>query len=201
MSRARGRRLRRTIAALLVLAPLALAAAETTPRPDPRRARVQATLAFACKWWTQAQMEGLDPDAPPPKEAEVRIRRWEYSDPVGVPHPDVVDVLLSVRNGGARPLPRVRVELVAEWKVGPLREPRRAVWTDRTVLPASPALSLEPGGTGAVRVPIDLKARMDALHAQERWPHRLRVTATLREGIGAAALARAVAELPIVAGD
>src|SRR5262245_8658291 len=61
---------------------------------------LRADVAFACLWWSEAQMEGLNPNAPPPKRTEVRITKWEYSDPVGVPHPDVVDVVVILANGG-----------------------------------------------------------------------------------------------------
>ena len=41
-------------------------------------------------------MEGLNPNKPPPKETVVRIEKWEYSDPIAVPHPDNVSLIVNV---------------------------------------------------------------------------------------------------------
>ena len=45
---------------------------------------------YECLWWSESQMEGLDPNRPPNKETVTVIDRWEYSDPIAVPHPDII---------------------------------------------------------------------------------------------------------------
>src|SRR6266568_1294352 len=46
---------------------------------------------FEAIWWSPQQMENLDPSNPPPKNTRVTLSNWEYSGPVGGPHPDTVD--------------------------------------------------------------------------------------------------------------
>jgi hypothetical protein len=50
-------------------------------------------------------------------------------------------------------------------------------------------------------VPVDLKAIMDRLEREQRWPHALRVTVTVDEVGGRPAIARAQVEFPIRRGD
>lgn len=42
----------------------------------------------------------MDMDNPPPKKTGVRIEKWEYSDPGGVPHPDKVEILAKIESDG-----------------------------------------------------------------------------------------------------
>jgi len=64
------------------------------------RAAAGLDAYYECYWWSQSQMVGLDPNNPPPKETRTRIERWEYSDPIGVPSPD--EVILVIRFGQSR---------------------------------------------------------------------------------------------------
>lgn len=51
---------------------------------------------FECLWWSENQMAGLNPNNPPPKTTPTRLEKWEYSDPIGVPHPDDVTLVLNL---------------------------------------------------------------------------------------------------------
>jgi hypothetical protein len=151
---------------------------------------VTAQIEFACVWWSEAQMNGLNPNSPPPKRTEVRIKQWEYSDPVGVPHPDVVDAVLLL--GGA--WAGAEVEFTLQWKIGRYGKPGIAVWG-----PVKPVRTMAEAQE--VRLPVDLKAMMDALDKQNRWPFALRVSAVVKRQGTAAPLAQAMAEFPIRQGD
>ncbi|MEP7361677.1 MAG: hypothetical protein ABI972_00340 [Acidobacteriota bacterium] len=151
-------------------------------------------LEFRCLWWSEGQMAGLNPNSPPAKTTEVRIQQWEYSDPVGVPHPDVVDAVLLLPEAGAGGLAGVEVEFTVQWKIGRYGKRGTAVWG-----PIQPARKMAAGME--VRLPVNLKAKMDALDKQNRWPFALRVTAVVQRTGAAAPLGRARAEFPIRQGD
>ena len=53
-------------------------------------------VSFHCLWWSAAQMHNLDIEKPPPKETDVELKKWEYSDPVGVPNPDEITLVAEV---------------------------------------------------------------------------------------------------------
>ena len=153
---------------------------------------VAGRIEFACLWWSEAQMNGLNPNAPPPKTTEVRIKQWEYSDPVGVPHPDTVDAVLLLTGG--EKLAGLEVEISTQWKIGRYGKPGSAVWGPvKQVRKAAAAREM--------RLPVDLKAMMDTLEKHERWPYGLRVVATLRRGSADEIVALIKAELPIRMGD
>src|SRR5215472_4906630 len=89
------------ISAVVVLAfvQISLTACSVPEHREPAAASLQADVSFTCLWWSEAQMEGLNPNSPPPKNTEVKLAKWEYSDPVGVPHPDTIDVVVTLRTG------------------------------------------------------------------------------------------------------
>ena len=60
----------------------------------PADAATSVEASYECLWWAPAQMVDLDPNKPPPKATPTALTRWEYSDPVGVPHPDVVTLVV-----------------------------------------------------------------------------------------------------------
>jgi hypothetical protein len=66
-------------------------------------------------------MNGMDPNNPPPKQTHIVLKRWEYSDPIGVPHPDSVDLAIEVRNGDGTALDGAVVDVEAQWLEGPQR--------------------------------------------------------------------------------
>ncbi len=90
---------------IIVLAAFIAGLAGCAPQPQ-----VHETLRFECLWWSPQQIATLDPNRPPPKTTRVTISRWEYSDPIGVPHPATVDVVLHVD----RPLGRAP-QLAVSW--------------------------------------------------------------------------------------
>lgn len=87
-----------------------------------------ANASFHCLWWSEAEMENLDPNSPPPKRTDVMIKKWEYSDPVGIPHPDVVDLVMEIRNKGQSQSPQLVADISGQWRIGPIASQRKAVW-------------------------------------------------------------------------
>src|SRR5438874_12821838 len=75
------------------LSGIALLALAQAAAPGPT-----LTAHFECLWWSEAQMAQFDPNHPPAKATRVALKIWEYSDPVGVPHPDVVELVAEIRN-------------------------------------------------------------------------------------------------------
>lgn len=65
---------------------------------------------YECVWWSADQMQDFDPNNPPLKSTRIQIKRWEYSDPVGVPHPDVVTLVVQVAT-----LDATKVEVRTQW--------------------------------------------------------------------------------------
>jgi hypothetical protein len=180
---------------------LLLAAASLSAQYCGGASGLEAGVSFVCKWWSEAQMEGLNPNAPPPKNTEVKLTKWEYTDPIGTPHPDVVDAVVALKNIGTQPMSGLDVEIAGQWRVGPLQSAARAVWGTRAVLRNISGVTVRPGATESLRVPVDLKAKMDPLFKQGRWPHSLRITVTVRQPGAAAPLVRTQADLPIKPGD
>jgi hypothetical protein len=162
---------------------------------------LHADLSFVCKWWSEAQMEGLNPNAPPPKNTEVRIAKWGYSDPIGVPHPDVVDVVLALKNDGSQAMSGLEIEFTIQWRIGPLRTAARAVWADRAVLKKFQEISVGSAATQTFRIPVDLKTKMDTLYKQAKWPHTLRITATVQQPGAITPVARSQTDLAIRPAD
>lgn len=188
--------------ALLAFAALVLEACSPVPRPAASAApALRADVAFACLWWSEAQMEGLNPNAPPPKNTEVKLTKWEYSDPVGVPHPDTLDVVVTLANSGGQTLSNLEVEVAGEWKDGPLRDAASAAWSQPVLLQRFQGVSVGPSGPQTLRVRVELKAMMESLTKQREWPYGLRATVTVRVARSTQPMAQATAELPIRPGD
>ncbi|MCC6365384.1 MAG: hypothetical protein IT165_17865 [Bryobacterales bacterium] len=180
---------------LRVLAAAMIMAASAAGGDGP----VAVKTSFRCLWWSEQQMNGLDPDNPPEKGTEMELRKWEYSDPVGVPHPDVVDVTLEMTNIGARKA--VLVETSVRWRIGPVDESRDAVWSAWAPLGKAEVGAVDFGEGRKVRVPVDLAAKMQALAPLRRWPFALEVQYNVREAGRMRLLAAGTALLPIHAGD
>ena len=188
-------------AALASVALLGAVLATTLPSRAASAPALRADIAFTCLWWSEAQMEGLNPNAPPPKNTEVKLTKWEYSDPVGVPHPEVIDVVVTLTNTGSEAVSNVDVEVAGQWKTGPLRDAGRSRWTDRVVLKKFEGMAARPSAPQTLRVPVDLKAMMDSLGKHQKWPYTLRATVVVRAPGGTQPLAQSRAELPIRPGD
>jgi len=165
-------------------------------------ARLGVEVRFTSMWWSQAQMEGLNPNDPPPKNTEVELTRWEYSDPIGVPHPDVVNVVVTLKNRGQRPMSDLTITTEGEWKAGSLEDEASAKWEEEFVLgKADERVQLAAGAQYITRTPVNLKQMMDTLEGQDRWPYALRVTVTVRQQGAKQTLARTQVELPIRPGN
>jgi hypothetical protein len=149
------------------------------------------SLQFSCLWWGPDQM-GIDPNDAPPKTTETVIEKWEYSDPVGVPHPDSVMVMGSGEAFGYLVVER-------RFKEGPLAKSKLAKWEKWEPLTTTDGFKL----TGKTKLAeVDVKQRMDALFAKDRWPHALEVRVSLyADKTKAKKLLSESKTLPIIPGD
>ena len=158
-------------------------------------------VQFTAMWWSEAQMEGLDPNDPPPKNTEVELTRWEYTDPVGVPHPDIVNILVTVENRGTKPVSDLTVTSEGEWKIGPLEDESHGRWGETVILGKADRLQVPAASTRTIRVPVNLKQMMDALRPQDQWPYVLRVDVSVEQPGVAESLAMAQIDFPIRPGN
>lgn len=159
-------------------------------------------IDFRALWWSEAQMEGLDPNAPPPKTTEVVLQKWEYSDPVGVPHPDVVDIVVHIRNRGEALAAQQRGEITVQWKEGPRTKFERAAWRAPQPQLTFPIEGLAAGQTVERRIRVDLARKMADLSKQRQWPWALKATVRIVSAppdTTGAPFAEAV--LPVTPGD
>lgn len=161
---------------------------------------ISTRVSFRCLWWSAEQMIGLNPNAPPPKTMDVPIQKWEYSDPIGVPHPDVVDLVIEVRNESA-----VAADLVAEakarWRIGPFSDEGRAEWGEEAPLRREGPFDLGPHQSRTIRIPIDLAGKMTKLQSTAAWPYALRVDVAIAQVGSGGVVGSAGSELPILRGD
>lgn len=154
-------------------------------------------LKFQCLWWSPVQMEGMNPDAPPPKNTPTEISKWEYSDPVGVPHPDQVDLIGENKGGGAEEAYAV---VERRWKVGPLKNRKKAIW-ERWELSTSSSIKLPVKGDFKIGT-VDIKGKMEPLFAKDRWPFELEMRVTLySDHTKKKTLSVLKANLPLAPGD
>jgi hypothetical protein len=146
-------------------------------------------------------MERVDPNSPPPKTTEVTIHKWEYTDPVGVPHPDSVDVVVELKNAGAASVTGVVAEIAGQWRIGPMKSRAKAVWSGLKPLQTWQSLTLTPGKPTVLRVPVDLATHISELEKKGSWPWVFRALLTIRAvGVDKPLLTREV-DLPIRPGD
>lgn len=184
---------------LLVLVAL-LAACSGREAPSVPEDAIALAAEFQARWWSPAQMEGLDPDDPPPKETVVVLQRWEYSDPIGVPNPDTVDLVVTVANPGRAPLDLV-LRATRRWREGSLEDEGDSAWSARELL-GERAVRIGPRSKEAVRFEdVDLRAKQSELYARDRWPWELEVRVEALARAGGLPLATTVARLPMTPGD
>lgn len=183
--------------AVLLCCSAMLACAQESAKSSPP-GKLQTEIAFLCMWWSEAQMEGLNPNSPPPKNTEVKLSKWEYSDPIGVPHPDTFDVAVTVKNPNANAAANLDMEIRVQWKIGPQGKPSAATWSEPGVLKQQ-GLSVDAGGQQTIKASIDLKKKMDDLEKQKKWPFALRAIADVKAASSGAS--QSEAELPIKPGD
>jgi len=146
-------------------------------------------------------MEGLNPNAPPAKRTEVTIQKWEYSDPVGVPHPDVVDAAVEVKNESGASVAGAVIEVSGRWRTGPFRDPSRAAWGQPEELGRVGPFTFAPHEVRTVRIPVNVAQKMAELQRSEHWPYTLGVEVLIRRDGSGAAVGSAQSELPILRGD
>lgn len=144
-------------------------------------------------------MNGLDPNNPPPKNAEINITKWDYSDPVGTPHPDVVDFLVEIKNESDTPLEGTTVSVEGQWRIGPFAQEKLAKWDSPTNLKSDSPFSLGAGETRSVRIPVEVAKKMAELRNSKRWPYAFRGKATVLTS--GTTLASAQADLIIATAD
>jgi len=177
----------------------ALALLPAQPRADSPAGTLATSATFECLWWSEAQMDGLDPNHPPPKQTRVTIKKWEYSDPVGVPNPDVVDLVVKIKNTSTETAAQVAPAVQIQWLEGPQSKKQSAAWSALAALPAQEAVSIPSHESKTFRYPIDVAGRMSQLAKQHGWPWSLRAVVTTTTAGGTVGSARF--ELPIVPGD
>jgi hypothetical protein len=164
-------------------------------------AQVSAELDFRCLWWSEAQMERFDPNFPPPKNTEITIRKWEYSDPVGVPHPDIFDVVIQIKNNSDSRVSDILGEVSGQWRVGPMKAEEKAAWGERETIYTSERMLLDSARSAVFRVPVKIASRMAELERKGLWPWAFRAILTVRTAsIDKPLLVREV-ELPIRPAD
>jgi hypothetical protein len=146
-------------------------------------------------------MEGLNPNSPPPKMTEVKLQKWEYTDPVGVPHPDKVDVVVVLTNEGATAAKDVTASIDGQWHIGPIKSESAAGWTSETRLQTWQALTVAPGNPSELRVAVDLAALMSELEKEGQWPWTFRALLTVGTAGGEKPLLTREVDLPIRPGD
>lgn len=162
--------------------PLCLLLLLPAPSAFGQTAKLTGRIEFRCLWWSAEQQRNFNPNQPPPKTTEVTIDRWEYSDPVGVPHPDSISVHVFVRNDTHTATAPIRVRSEVRWKTGRQSDAKSAQWEPRPVFLASlDAAPIAAGEQVGMHAPIAIQARIAALEKRDWWPHELEVTVTVTD--------------------
>ncbi len=190
------RRLKWSVLILFSCAIVVACSKAAIPASPPK---LSARMSFVCKWWSEEQMNGLDPNNPPPQNTEVVIQKWDFSDPVGTPHPDVVELVVEVKNESNAPISAVSVEIEGQWKTGPFWQEKLAKWMAPTKLKSIEISSLPGHGSESVRFPINVAAKSAELKNSKGWPYSFRGKATIL--VSGSTLASTEAELPILKAD
>lgn len=170
-------------------------------------AAVVAKIRFECFWWSDVQMEGLDPNNPPPKLTSVTIDKWEYSDPIGVPHPDTIDAIVDVSSISAATIPAFKLLAREQWLVGSRGDSEGARWEDWKTVESSSAVDASSTVAGQLRFPIDVAKKMASLAERDQWPSTYRIEVRVikasptNDSAVASEMTSVVAELPFSGGD
>jgi hypothetical protein len=144
-------------------------------------------------------MVGLDPNAPPPKATRVKLERWEYSDPIGVPHPEILDVTAQISNHSDRDDVTIRPKIEIQWLEGAEDNKSSARWGKKILLTPPESFRLGPSETRTLRYPIGLAEKMTVLSKTHEWPWSLR--ATISTSVPGSAEEMVAIELPISPAD
>lgn len=175
----------------------AISCSQRVPKEAP--AQLSISAQFDCLWWNEQQMDGIDPNNPPPKNTRITLKRWEYTDPVGVPHPDIVDVAVQIRNDSGRDGIGVLPEVEIQWSEGALSNKASSKWGKKIPLAKPVPFRLAPGETKVIRFPVNVAAEMAALSPRQQWPWSLRAVITASASgvtVGSTQL-----ELPMIPAD
>lgn len=171
--------------------------AQSKPAPA---SKLSAAITFRCLWWSEKQMDGLNPNSPPPKTTEVTLNKWEYSDPIGVPHPDVVDVVVELGNDADTEAGNLTVKVSTRWLIGPQSKKSKAVWGKAAAVERLSDFKIVAHGKHTLRIPMKLAEQMKRLEQTRSWPWRIEVTVLVTSASGKTLL-RKQADLPITPGD
>ena len=173
------------------------------PVSDSPMPTIEVRLVFRALWWSESQMDALDVNNPPDKDTEVFLERWEYSDPIGIPHPDRVDVLAIVNPGTISGGHEIDLHGTARWRVGPRADESAASWTEPEPLPAIVPVTLVAGQEVRIHLDtIDIRSMQENLQPRDAWPwtYEINVRATT-SSVSSIATPPASARLPILLGD
>jgi len=176
-------------------------AANAAPSSEASLEGLSVEATFHGLWWSPAQMEGLNPDAPPPKTTDVVLTSWESSDPVGSPHPDTVTAVVVLRNRGASSAAGLTLTIAAEWQDGAFSTAGSAAWGPKNVLHTASDVAVAPGAADTLRVSIAIGDRVTRLFAKQQWPYALRVSVAVVRPPSLQTLAEHQAVLMIHRGD
>ncbi len=163
---------------------------------------VDVGIEFQAEWWSEEQMANFDPNDPPPKETTIILERWEPFDPVEDPHPDIFDIVVTIRNASARRLEGLRLTAYSRWSIGPLEDKKSAVWQEEEMTSSVTLGPIDPSEKRAVNVAqINIAALQLELYENYRWPWLFEMRAVLYEPDANKVLAESVKQLPVRAGD
>jgi hypothetical protein len=144
-------------------------------------------------------MEGLNPNNPPPKTTEVAIDHWEYTDPIGVPHPDVVDSIIEVKNSLSHPINKAMLTVTVEWNIGTRSTRNLGLNWESPELLLVQAVTVDSNSKVAIRVPLAIGEKMKKL--EPSWPWVARIKAKIRSPDGKANLGLTTKDFHITPGD
>jgi hypothetical protein len=142
---------------------------------------VKIEIAFSGMWWSEDQLIGLDEDHPPPMATRVKLDQWIDEFDVLPPHPDLVDVDVTVK--GARGSAKIPVRATYQWGFKGHFTAPKPLFQETVYLSSSP----EPSFRGTINVMKYLNGR--------RLPDCLRVRVKVADQ------SPAIADLPVVVGD
>jgi hypothetical protein len=132
-------------------------------------------------WWSEDQIPGVDENHPPPMNTRVKLDQWIDEFDVLPPHPDLVDVDVTVK--GAHGSAEMPVRATYQWGFKGHFTAPKPLFQEMVDLSSS----LERSFRGTVNV-------MKYLHGR-RLPDCLRIT--VKVGTQSPAIAR----LPVLVGD
>ena len=164
--------------------------------------RITIGSEFHTLWWSTEQMENIDLDKPPEKTTDVVIDKWEYSDPVGVPHPDSVDLLVNLTVNDAK-VAQVYLAANQRWKIGSIASSKTAQWGKSSPINVTNPVKLETGKKTEVYIRgINLKTVQEQNFARNQWPWEMEIQiAIYGDPKLTQLLGKTTAKLPMTPGD